>query len=101
MPRIAHLVAAYAVQLAIPASPSTEEALMIEPPPFCLHGRGHRLHAEEAAELVDPEEQLDLLERHLLDLAEAQDAGVVGQHVDRPAALRWSPRPARSTTPRR
>src|SRR6478609_7813853 len=34
MPRIAHLVAAYAVQLAMPARPSTEDALMIEPPPF-------------------------------------------------------------------
>src|SRR6478735_7584900 len=34
MPRIAHFVAAYAVQLAMPARPSTEEALMIEPPPF-------------------------------------------------------------------
>src|SRR6478735_3032206 len=34
MPRIAHLVAAYAVQLAMPARPSTDEALMIEPPPF-------------------------------------------------------------------
>src|SRR4051812_10854372 len=34
MPRIAHLVAAYAVQFAMPARPSTDEALMIEPPPF-------------------------------------------------------------------
>src|SRR5689334_23075830 len=34
MPRIAHLVATYPVSDAIPARPSTLEALMIEPPPF-------------------------------------------------------------------
>ena len=34
IPRIANLVAAYAVQNAMPASPSIEEAFTIEPPPF-------------------------------------------------------------------
>jgi hypothetical protein len=32
MPRIAHLVAAYAVHDGMPAMPSIEDALMIEPP---------------------------------------------------------------------
>ena len=40
---------------------------MIEPPPFLRMVRDDRLHAEEAAELVDPEQQLELLGRHLLD----------------------------------
>ena len=34
IPRIANLVAEYAAHAAMPPSPSIEEALMIEPPPF-------------------------------------------------------------------
>ena len=36
IPRMANFVAVYAVSEAIPARPSTEEALMIDPPPFFL-----------------------------------------------------------------
>ena len=61
---------------------------MIEPPPLACAWCGYDgLHAEAAAELVDPPEQLDLVDRHPLDVAEPQDAGVVGEHVDRAEAL--------------
>ena len=76
---------------------------MIEPPPFSLHGAATTAFMpRKQPPWLTRTSQLDLLERHLRRCsAEAQDAGVVDQHVDRPVALVRSPRPARSRTPRR
>src|SRR6478735_3823467 len=86
MPRIANLVAEYAVHIASPPRPSIEEAFTIDPPPF--------LRMVRATDFMPRKQPSWLMltismysSTSIRSTCEAQDAGVVDQHVDRPEAL--------------
>jgi len=82
IPRIANLVPAYAVKDAISGEALHRGAVDDRALTALLHARCDGLHAEEAAAHVDLDEQVEVVERHCVDLAEAEDAGVVDEDVD-------------------
>ena len=51
-------------------------------PPRRLHRRDHGAHPQEHPDLVDADHGHVVLQRHLVDGGEAQDAGVVHEDVD-------------------
>ncbi len=66
----------------VPASPSMDEMLMIDPRPGGFHRRYDGANTEEDAGQVDVEDAMPLGEFVVLDDAHVDDAGVVDQDVD-------------------
>ena len=74
---------------------------MIEPPPFLRIVRVTACMPRKQPSWLTRHSSSTSSRRHPLDVAEAQDAGVVGEHVDRAEALVRVLDQRASRTPRR
>ena len=68
----------------VPAMPSIDEMLMMDPRPASFIGLSDRADAEEHPGQVDVENPLPLGELVVLDETEVHDPGVVDEDVDPP-----------------